>query len=79
MKELLNQLKIPKVVLFGHDWGGIIVQRIYLWHPEVVTHIICVCTAFMPPITEDLTLEQIVARTPNFKYVVTKMRTVEQD
>ncbi|CAZ85380.1 unnamed protein product [Tuber melanosporum] len=39
MVELLKILNVPKVILFGHDWGGMITWRIYLYNSEIVSHI----------------------------------------
>ena len=47
-----------------------VVQRIYLRHPEIVTHIISVCTAFSPPIRKYVTLEKEVEFLPNFRLVL---------
>ncbi|KAI5779695.1 Alpha/Beta hydrolase protein [Geopyxis carbonaria] len=70
MAELMKQLEIPKVILLGHDWGGMIVFRIHMWHPGLVSHIITLSTAYRPPIREKLTLEQIVEKTPTFVYQI---------
>lgn len=36
--ELARQLGAPKIIIGGHDWGGAVVYRFHLWHPELVTH-----------------------------------------
>lgn len=46
-----------------------VVQRIYLRHPEIVTHIITVCTAFRPPIRDFIPMEKEVELIPTFKLV----------
>lgn len=59
-----------KVILGGHDWGGAMVYRVALWHPDVFKGIFSVCTPYFPPVTEYVDLEdQIEAGiTPTFGY-----------
>jgi soluble epoxide hydrolase / lipid-phosphate phosphatase len=70
MAELLRQLDVPKVVLLGHDWGGVVVSRIYMHHPSLISHIISICVPIPPKSTEFIPLEDLVATVlPNFKYL----------
>ncbi|KAI6784672.1 uncharacterized protein J7T54_006718 [Emericellopsis cladophorae] len=59
-----------QVILGGHDWGGAMVYRVALWHPDVFKGIFSVCTPYFPPVTEYVDLEdQIEAGiTPTFGY-----------
>lgn len=70
MVELARQLGITKVILGGHDWGGAIVYRIALWHPELVTHLFSVCAPYWPPTRDFVSMETLVqsGRLPNFAY-----------
>ncbi|KAI1871469.1 uncharacterized protein JN550_004463 [Neoarthrinium moseri] len=57
-----------QVILGGHDWGGGLVWRIALWHPELIKGAFTVCTPFMPPSPHYSSLEEVVAKLPNFSY-----------
>ena len=50
--------------------GGAIVYRVALWHPELVTQLFCVCTAYFPPSKEYTPLEDRIrsGQLPNFGY-----------
>ncbi|KAI9824499.1 MAG: hypothetical protein M1819_000854 [Sarea resinae] len=68
IRELAHQLNAPQIILGGHDWGGAVVYRVALWHPELVTHLFSVCTPYFPPSKTYLSTEQVVERLPNFTY-----------
>lgn len=70
MYELTKHLEIPKVILLGHDWGGIVSYRLYLHHPEVYTHMITICAVFFPVAQQFVSLEAIVQKLPNLTLVV---------
>lgn len=70
MAALLAHLSIPRVILLGHDWGGAIVSRIYLHHPDVVSSIISVCTAYYPPMREYMPIAAVARHIPSFTYQV---------
>jgi len=70
MAELMRQLNVPRVILLGHDWGGAIVSRIYLWHPEIVTHIVSVCTPYYGLMKKHVPIEELVKRIPTFTYQI---------
>jgi pimeloyl-ACP methyl ester carboxylesterase len=71
MVELLKILNVPKVILFGHDWGGMITSRIYLYNSEIVSHIANVCTPFASPMREYIPIRELVAtKIPSFKYQI---------
>lgn len=70
MAELLRSLNIPRVILLGHDWGGVIVYRIYYYHPEIVSHIMCICTSYRAAQKTYYSLEDIVKKIPNFVYQI---------
>ena len=59
-----------QVILGGHDWGGAMVYRAALWHPDLYRGIFSVCTPYFPPVTEYVDLkDQIEAGiTPTFGY-----------
>ena len=68
--ELARQLEAPRIILGGHDWGGVVVFRVVLWHPELVSHLFSVCTPYNGPSKQNFPLEAVVARVPNFKYQI---------
>ncbi|KAI9801083.1 MAG: hypothetical protein M1833_002951 [Piccolia ochrophora] len=69
IRELARQLGVSRVVLGGHDWGGMIVYRTAMWHPELVTHLFVACTPYGAPSKEFVSTEELVkTRVPNFAY-----------
>ena len=70
IKELAKQLGCSQIILGGHDWGGAIVYRVVLWHPDLVSHLISVCTPYAPPRDGPfIPLETIVEKKlPQFRY-----------
>ncbi|KAI9733763.1 MAG: hypothetical protein M1818_007177 [Claussenomyces sp. TS43310] len=68
LAALARALDAPEVLLLGHDWGGAIVWRLALWHPELVRGVISVCTPYFAPQKECLSLRQTVEALPNFTY-----------
>ncbi|OWY99469.1 Epoxide hydrolase [Phytophthora megakarya] len=65
---LLDALKIEKAVFLGHDWGGLSSWRMSLYHPDRVLAVGSVCTPFVPPRKEYLSLEDMCKYLPQFKY-----------
>lgn len=61
-------LNIPKAVFIGHDWGGKYVWRMCLYHPERVIAVCGVCTPYVPPRQEHVSLEGMTKFLPQFKY-----------
>lgn len=59
-----------KVILGGHDWGGAMVYRAALWHPELYKGIFSVCTPYFPPTAQYVDLKDQIAAgiTPSFGY-----------
>ncbi|KAK3942962.1 alpha/beta-hydrolase [Diplogelasinospora grovesii] len=57
-----------QVILGGHDWGGALVWRIALWHPELLKAVFSVCTPYPPPRDMYISPEMLVQMLPNFKY-----------
>ncbi|KAF2197449.1 alpha/beta-hydrolase [Delitschia confertaspora ATCC 74209] len=67
--ELAKQLGAPKIILGGHDWGGMVVWRAAQWHPELISHVFSVCTPYAPIQKQYLALEDLVkGRLPHFGY-----------
>lgn len=57
-----------QVILGGHDWGGFLIWRIALWHPELVRAVFSVCTPYTPPPQGWVPDDQFVKMLPNFRY-----------
>ncbi|KAB8648464.1 hypothetical protein FH972_026122 [Carpinus fangiana] len=65
---LASLLHVDRFILGGHDWGGAVVYRVALWHPERVTGIFSVCTPYNAPSKTFVSLDQVVQRAPQFGY-----------
>ncbi|OWZ10471.1 Epoxide hydrolase, partial [Phytophthora megakarya] len=62
LAALLDGLNIKKAVFLGHDWGGGMVWRMCLYHPERVLAVGAVCTAYTPPAKRLMPLDVVVAK-----------------
>ncbi|KAL8295026.1 hypothetical protein RB601_001275 [Gaeumannomyces tritici] len=58
----------PRVVIGGHDWGGMLVWRFAEHHPDRVLGVFSVCTPYVPPQGEFYDLSQVTQVLPNFRY-----------
>ncbi|KAG6003667.1 hypothetical protein E4U21_001828 [Claviceps maximensis] len=78
-----------QIILGGHDWGGMVVWRVVLWHPGLVKAVFSVGTPFQAPNPSRwISLEEHLAagRLRNFRYqlqlagpeVEARLRTAEQ-
>lgn len=65
---LLDALKIERAVILGHDWGGNASWRMALYHPDRVLAVCGVCTPFVPPRKQYMSLEDLCKYMPQFKY-----------
>lgn len=69
IKELLSQLGITKIILGGHDWGGMVIWRTILYHPDLISHIFSVCTPYTQPSPVYFSTEDLVkGPLPQFGY-----------
>ncbi|PHH70571.1 hypothetical protein CDD80_5931 [Ophiocordyceps camponoti-rufipedis] len=72
VKELASLLVGDRpIILGGHDWGGVLVWRIAMWHPKLVKAVFSVCSPFMSiPRTHYVSLEERFANgaLTNFGY-----------
>ncbi|TID15168.1 Alpha/Beta hydrolase protein [Venturia nashicola] len=67
--ELARQLGAPKIILGGHDWGGMVVWRCAGWHPGLISHLFAICTPYAPPSKEYIPTEDLVnGPVPQFGY-----------
>ncbi|OLN96269.1 Bifunctional epoxide hydrolase 2-like protein 1 [Colletotrichum chlorophyti] len=46
---LARHLGLSRIVLGGHDWGGAVVYRVALWHPELISAFFVLSTPFTTP------------------------------
>lgn len=69
LAALAKLLQAPKVILGGHDWGGMVVYRVAQWYPDLISHIVSVCTPYAGPSDTYLPTEVLVeGPVPNFAY-----------
>lgn len=66
--ELAKHVGASRIILGGHDWGGFVVFRVALHHPDLVAGIFSVCTPYTPPLKSYLSLDDVVERVPQFGY-----------
>ncbi|RDL34442.1 uncharacterized protein BP5553_07570 [Venustampulla echinocandica] len=66
MAALAELLGLSSIILGGHDWGGMVVYRIALHYPSLVSALFNVCTPFVP--LRKTYRSMTVA--PNFKYQI---------
>lgn len=70
MASLLDALDIQKAVFIGHDWGGEVVWKMCLYHPDRVLAVAALCTPYTPRHSEFIPLEEIVKTLPIFGYQI---------
>lgn len=63
----LDKLGISQAVFIGHDWGGMLVWSISLFHPERVRAVASLNTPFMPSNPKVSSME-IIKANPAFNY-----------
>ncbi|WAO88445.1 Hypothetical protein NCS54_00579300 [Fusarium falciforme] len=62
IKELAQKIVGDgQIILGGHDWGGALVWRIAMWHPELIKGVFSVCTPYHPPSETFIPLDKIIA------------------
>ncbi|KAI1608282.1 epoxide hydrolase [Exophiala viscosa] len=49
LEEILQAEDVQKAIVIGHDWGSILAQQFYFFHPEHVVGIILLNVAYRPP------------------------------
>lgn len=71
MADLVAQI-VPgeQIFLGGHDWGGALVWRLVLWHPELIKAVFSVCTPYAGPRPHYIDMEAFTTSLPNFKYQI---------
>ncbi|KAL6150829.1 hypothetical protein ACJBU6_11095 [Exserohilum turcicum] len=68
---LAKEVGAPKIILGGHDWGGMVVWRATAWYPDLVSHVFAICTPYMPPSDSYFSLEDLVkGPLPQFGYQI---------
>lgn len=70
LTELVKQICGPeeRIILGGHDWGGLVVWRFSQWHPELIKGVFSICTPFAPVSQVFVDIPKMVERLPNFRY-----------
>lgn len=67
MVTFLNKLGIPQAVFIGHDWAGVLVWNMALFHPERVRAVASLNTPLMPP-NPDVSPMEVIRSIPVFNY-----------
>ncbi|PNS17427.1 hypothetical protein CAC42_7110 [Sphaceloma murrayae] len=71
LAALAELLGARKIILGGHDWGGMVVYRFAQWYPKLVTHVFSVCTPFVAPSPKFFSSEDLAkGPVPQFGYQV---------
>ncbi|KAF1917263.1 Alpha/Beta hydrolase protein [Ampelomyces quisqualis] len=66
---LAKEVGAPRIILGGHDWGGFVVWRAAQWYPDLVSHVISVCTPYTAPHKKYFSTEELVKdQLPQFAY-----------
>ncbi|KAH8719276.1 Alpha/Beta hydrolase protein [Phaeosphaeriaceae sp. PMI808] len=66
---LAKEVGASRIVLGGHDWGGVVVWRAAAWYPDLVSHMFAVCTPYSVPQDKYFSLEDLVkGPLPQFAY-----------
>jgi pimeloyl-ACP methyl ester carboxylesterase len=47
--ELLDHENIPSVVGVAHDWGSMVLSRVYVWHPERFIKLVFMSAGYTAP------------------------------
>jgi pimeloyl-ACP methyl ester carboxylesterase len=64
-----KQLGVDKIIIGGHDWGGAVVWRVAQWYPNLVTHVMSVCTPYFKVFDQYVSTEQLTkSGVPQFGY-----------
>jgi soluble epoxide hydrolase/lipid-phosphate phosphatase len=68
LAKMLEHYNIKKAIFVGHDWGGEVVYRMCLFHPDCVLAVAALCTPYIPRHSVFIPLEQIVKKLPLLNY-----------
>ncbi|KAI1772421.1 epoxide hydrolase [Hypoxylon cercidicola] len=68
MAGLIKEVTDQPIILGGHDWGGIVVWRLTRYYPDLIRCVFSVCVPYWPPSPVKVTMEEFLARMPNFHY-----------
>jgi soluble epoxide hydrolase/lipid-phosphate phosphatase len=69
MATLARAIGAPQIIVLGHDWGGMIIWKMALWHPDLVVAAISICTPYAAPLRTYVSLEDMTRTAlPNFRY-----------
>ena len=60
---IAKQIGASRIILGGHDWGGIVVYRVAQWCPDLVSHVFSVCTPYWGP-TDQYIPTEVLANGP---------------
>ncbi|ETL88417.1 hypothetical protein L917_12501, partial [Phytophthora nicotianae] len=66
---LLDFLNIPRAVFVGHDWGGALIWRMCMFHPERVIAACGICTPYFPQGDTCVDYDKLIPAIPQFSYM----------
>lgn len=66
---IASQLGVDRIILGGHDWGGMVVYRAAQWYPDLISHVFSVATPYSAPSPEFRNARELVeGGWPQFGY-----------
>ncbi|KAI1086120.1 alpha/beta-hydrolase [Rostrohypoxylon terebratum] len=60
--DILNAEHVEKVISIGHDFGSMIAQRLYVFHPDRVQGLVLLNVSYTLPAPKQATLEEVNAK-----------------
>ncbi|KAK3063974.1 hypothetical protein LTR53_018684, partial [Teratosphaeriaceae sp. CCFEE 6253] len=66
---IAKAIGVSRIIIAGHDWGGMVVYRAAQWYPDLITHVCSVATPYMAVYDKFTTTEDLVkGPLPKFGY-----------
>ena len=58
--EILDAEGVDKVIPLGHDWGAVLAQKLYNYHPDRLSGLITLNIAYTPPTGQPFRLQEFI-------------------
>lgn len=68
LKDLLDHLQLPKIILCAHDWGSVYARMFVQSHPEYVKKLILISIPYFPPPQVFRSVAEQAKERPIFNY-----------